>query len=318
MHILDYFILDIPGYKEFAKNEWVELHGGPKLIDMKIKKELEGIWGAFVRQVWWDRNMFGFIYILGELYNQGMKMLKLRWEELLVLGEIEVRVGIEDYHQCYETMGVEIPEEWREHLRKKYPGCRVPKVGIIHHKREGEVGEEGYQNYIIISFYVGNEYPILTTFVTETCNNFENLISKAQEEEVAQGDIDFLMVQDLIRAVLNANILIMMHGKEDLGYENVKRVRALKREGKDRDKREVYYIGMNQKIQLWKKTVMRVGEGKGEERSSPRAHWRRGYLRRQHYGSGNLGVKIVFIRPCFVCGEDYKGDMSDTSVTLEG
>jgi len=298
-------------YPEFAKNAWIRFSSGKELVkfDINFKGTGSPKFEMFLRMIKDDKHMLSFIYVYNELWSKGWKMIKMTKEQGIILGEIRLdKVGIEDYKQCYDTIAIEFPDDYREWLRGKYGGCVPPKIGIIHFSG----------GYILLSFYVDETYPIIGTFITESCDNFEHMIKEYLGEKERE-DIDFKMTQDLIRVCINMNFMIMQFGKEDLGYENPKRVKALKREGKGREREEVYWVGLKQEIKLFEKKVWkeRRGEREGEERARPRPYWRSGHLRRQRYGEGNLKVKVIFIRPVFCCSDTYKGDMSDTSVTFK-
>ena len=47
-----------------------------------------------------------------------------------------------------------------------------------------------------------------------------------------------------------------------------------------------------------------------------KTHWRRGHFRRQRHGKGLNQTKLVFIRPCLVNAELFKGDLAETVVAL--
>lgn len=320
-----HYITEMPEYEVFMQNHWMRVTSSPELITFNLSFSKAGSirFDNFLHLIEHDNYMISFVYIYNELNRNGLKMIKLTKEQCIVLSQIKLGgISIDDYHQPYETVGIEIPDDYRDWLRKKYKGCTPPKMALVHHKQRGKKDEDGnksdnYENYILTSYYVDDMYPIISTFITEGCTDLENLIGQVRLKD--QGDIDIAASQDLMRLALNINILITQFGMEKWGYENPKRYRALKREGRGRERGEIYWVGLNQEIKLFEKRVW-SGERRGpldEERRSPHPHFRHGYMRRQHYGPRNEKVKIIFIRPVFVCSEAFKGDISDTTVVFD-
>jgi hypothetical protein len=306
-------------FKDFIKNEWIEVKGGENYIDhiiMENKIKSEGI--RHVINIFKnDRFMLSYIYISNELLRLGMKVAEIDLRTCLILENIEAKIGISEYEQPFPTMGIKIPEEYREVLRRRIPGASIPEFMIIHLGRSEAQRSEAHNSikFVIASCWLGNGKPILGFFICNRTLDIDETMVKFVDELKGSGDRDYEAAKFVLRIGVNLMMLMVDGGKRELGRKNEKRYRALKREGRIIIDEPVFFE-LKQELSLFRKVNKDFFSSRGE-RNSPKPHWRHGYIRRQRYGKGLELIKRIYIMPVFVMSENYKGDMSDTEVVFK-
>lgn len=294
----------IPEFKEFCKNEWIELYNKPGCIDMRIFPKR--IPKAFKPNIWRmkdDHNALGYLYILNELYNKGIKCVQPTFEQCLTFENVEINIPFKEYNQPFETIIVEFPEKYCNLLRSRY-GQRAPIACTCHKPIDAE--------YLIGALSFGiNNYNI-TFFITNYDTIIEELVNDSNPKNIQ--DPDFLPVKQAQRVALNILLFMLNFGHNKLGYTNIKQHRYRVRKKPDLAKEDFYYYGLKQEIKLYTKQLVKR-ETRDGSHASPRPHWRKGHWKTQHYGPNNSLTKLILIHAVFVCSESYKGDLNDTQVT---
>ena len=129
------------------------------------------------------------------------------------------------------------------------------------------------------------------------------------------------------RLAVNFNLLLLTYGHRDAGPANPgSHTQPALRLRNRKDRRaadaaraalsgEVRLVAFEQEVRLFDADVPSAGEERDAGlHASPRPHWRRGHIRRQHHGAGNALVKLVFVKPVLVRRSAFGGDVSDTRV----
>lgn len=305
MDITNLFVhADLPNYSQFAKNEWIYLQSKPGTIDLNINafkapEPFDQIVYAFRK----DNNALGYIYAVNSLFNAGIKSVKPTLEQCLVFENIELNIPFSDYKQPYETMLVEFPREYQTILEANYR--RKPPIAAVCHRPNDK-------EYMIGGVAFGAKNHTITCFITNNNSIIEEMVNWNID-----SDPDFIMSKYAERVAMNIMLHMTHFGHTKIGYENIKQHRFRVRKRPDLAKRDFFYVGLNQEIKLFNKKIVKSIPGTGTH-ASPICHWRRGFWKSQHYGPQNSLTKIIFIHATFVCGENYRGNMSDTSVTYNG
>ncbi len=259
-----------------------------------------------------DKDALGYLYIINELYNNGIKSIKPSLEQCLAFENIEINIPFSSYQQPYETMIIEFPQEYRSILESRYK-VRAPLSVICHKNNNYLIGalSFGVKNYNI-TFFITNPDTIIEELI-QVCDPNNSMPIRDHNIVITNKDLDFLPVKQAEHVVLNIMLFATNFGSKKIGYENIKQHRFHVRKKPNLAREDFYYYGLNQEIKLFeKKIVKNIEDG---THASPHPHWRKGHWRLQHHGINNSLIKIIFIKAVFVCDERYKGNMSDTQVS---
>lgn len=248
-----------------------------------------------------DRFGVGYLIALTNAIKDGPKLITPSFEQCLALEQIEIRIPYSEYEQPYPSVLVEFPYKYYESIKERGKLKIAPKGAVCYHNSELEV------IIITLLFHVPG-YSDITTYMNsnpkiETIEDeFQILNPTDVEAEMS------VILKQIYRLLMNLNLLLVSEGHKQLGYVNPKIAK------KEKDpRRRLIHVGFEQNIKLYNRAKMESGNNGGEH-ASPKPHWRRGFYRRQHYGPGNSLVKRVFIKPVFVCADDFTGDLGDTTV----
>jgi hypothetical protein len=239
-----------------------------------------------------------------EAYKQGFKCISPSLEQLLAFEQIDPKIPVKDYQQIFPTTIIKFSQEYQNYIVNKYK--TTPPHHIIIHKP--------IDRYFILStLHFGMKKPetVLRLCPKDGSMTVEEGINRSFESN--KEDKDFLIAIQVLRATINLNLFMVNFGYEKLGYENIKRHRYLERNKPLEAKKDLFYYALKQNISIHKKEYIK-NEGNGTH-DSPKPHWRRGHYRNQPYGPALSLRKMKFIKPVFVCPENFKGKLSDTEVT---
>jgi len=306
MNITDLFVYaSLPIYPRFAKNEWLTVSSKRGMIDMnisfaKIESPLNQLVSAFKN----DHNAIGYVYVVNELYRNGIKVVKPTFEQCLAFENIEINIPFKDYKQPYETMCVEFPDAYKSLLESRFH--RKPPLAVTCHRPNNK-------EYMIGGVSFGIKNYSITFFITNDESKIEEMIKWNEND-----DPDFQPLRHAERVALNVMLFMTNFGHTKIGYSNIKQHRHYERKEPLKAKQDFFYVGLNQEIPLFKKVVLPFIETNGiKAHSSPHPHWRRGHWKLQHHGPNNSLTKTIFIAAVFVCSENYKGNLSDTEVVYK-
>src|SRR5690606_37512686 len=91
---------------------------------------------------------------------------------------------------------------------------------------------------------------------------------------------------------------------------------------RSKDKFAIYALADIESVQFAQEVVVRDTMGGGlppvgsADPNSPKPHWRRGHWRSHAHGPALSLRKRILIRPVFVKSHAFKGDISQTSVSI--
>jgi hypothetical protein len=305
MNIQDLFIYaGLPIYPRFAKNEWLTLGNKRGMIDMNISfHKIETPFNQLVSSFKDDHNAIGYLYVINELYNKGIKVVKPTFEQCLAFENIEINIPFKDYKQPYETMCVEFPDKYKNLLMSRF-GRKTPLAVVCHRPNDKE--------YMIGGVAFGVKNYSITFFITNNESQLEEMIKWNETD-----DPDFKPLKHAERVALNIMLFMTHYGHTKLGYTNIKQHRYYERKEPLKAKQDFYYVGINQEIPIFRKQTYKQSDKEPGTHASPISHWRKGYFRLQHYGVKNSLTKVIFIAATFVCPDNYKGELSETKVTYK-
>lgn len=283
----------------------------------------------------------------------GMKLIRLSKLELELLEEVDLNIPVNEYVQPFPTMYVELPPDYTRGRVVPNPEYGDPSVPCPNDVTENpthrpimtalrvmpaytvdlETGAKGTQNGQTVMFATYfDSTQVYTTFMREHERDIEYTMSKLFdgdpdyrfEKSLRVDEAESALAHRLMRATLNAGLLMDEYGIVKIGSVNFDRVLYLRDLiGRLRDKRKRlakrpqsqpmvddidskinrYSIEVNAipvEYRLATKPVLYTVSRQGEGRGSVRPHRRRGHYRMQRYGPGLSLVKRIRIPPCFV------------------
>ncbi len=199
-----------PEYREFCKNEWLEIHPKPGILDLRIfPNRIPRVFEPNVYSMKDDKDALGYLYILNELYNNGIKCVKPTFEQCLAFENVEINIPFKEYQQPYETMIVEYPEKYRSLLQSRYK-VKIPIACTIHHPYNKE--------YMIGALSFGIYNYNITFYITNYDTVIEELVAEQNADQLK--DLDFLPVRQTERVALNIMLFMMHFGSIKIGFEN--------------------------------------------------------------------------------------------------
>lgn len=292
-----------------------------------ILKELIGVCDHDILSTFWYST-------LSKALAGGPKLFQPTLGQCLALENTAASFTFNMYRQPYPVIIIQIPDEYRAHLKEKYKVNTAPSHVIVD-------WEEKNQFISVSAFTSTAEIIIQITPNRPEYKTIEDSITKNR----ARRDEDF---SDLIESELNAaedvqrlamNFAMMM---TLLGVrtqpENPNEIKRLKRESLGRRRGNIpthraaeaqeklaaafMVVQFDQMIDFYEEVVENVEVRSQSElehlRKSPKVHWRRGHWALQAYGVMAAQRKYVFRKPSLVRKNFFIGELKDTSVTYVG
>lgn len=290
--------------KKLCKYDWYRL-GRKKEddeYDIAFRRDMmieAGLPPKMVTEVSDKLNLVGWINLTNFL-KLGPKLVEVSYENCIALENIKINLPFDDYRQPYPSIAIELPEKYRQRIFKLH-GLKTPRVILSHHEVDYAIFmsllyNDKMHGDVAVCLNKSKKYPTLE----------EQLDEKIGENKYDQYRI---YTTSLERLVLNLNLVLTHYGVESKGIHRF----PGKKHAKD--------IGIEileppqQHIKFYERKEY-AGTGESTHRS-PDPHWRNGHHKSQPYGPQNSLRKRIFVKPVFVCGWKYKGDIGDTSATYE-
>ncbi len=222
-------------------------------------------------------------------------------------------------------MVFEWPEEYRR--EKQEDGVRLPPCTLAYHLPE-------IDSVFLDSFSCPGDhliklaspcYPGGPGEPTTVCETIEEALTVGGIQDAARHlEAGSLL---LTRLAINFCLLLVGYGCREAGpadpgdHERARRRslgRTRRQKAREALTQEPMLITFDQNVCLFEdRQAPLPGDHLKGDNPSPRPHWRRGHIRRQHHGAGNALVKTVFIRPVLVRRSAFAGEPSDTRVTYD-
>lgn len=249
----------------------------------------------------------------------GPKVFQPNAMQCEALENVEVEVPFSEYRQPYETLIIQLPDQYRVEAMTRYDLAEFPRFIICHHDIKS----------LIIT--VASTYPdkrqVVATLVPTGEQTIEDAFRKLDREEMP--------LIDRIVQRLGVNICLLMtqfrlrqRPLDPAALEKNKQL-ARKQDATKADRAQKMLAGQLMVVEFEQEVAFHDVEGPDEpgefnpttagtiaEVPSGRQmtpHWRKGHWRRQHYGAQMVQVKLVFIRPVLVRKDRFAGDLSRTS-----
>lgn len=262
------------------------------LKDFRMKRGQEGL----------SKFDIGYIYAIIEAIKNGPKMLVPSFDDCISLEHTEIKIPCTEYEQPYPALLIEFPYKYYEHMTERWKRPQ-PKGAIACHVK--------HANMIIINLiYKHVEFDNITVFF-ETQDNITIEEAFIVLDNKGVHDEDTLIAKFYQRIIMNLMLIMTA-----LGHQTY--MTLVKKRRKHDQSKEIVLVGLKQNIKMFDRKTHGTGKELDYDRKSPHPHWRKGYHRMQPYGPESMLRRRTFIRPVFVCGSRYGGNMTDTGATYNG
>ena len=236
----------------------------------------------------------------------GPKLFVPTAEQFEAMQHVELHIPVADYRQPYPSVVIAIPPACRRDLaaRAGVPLGECPRWGLL---RSGLTAEG--KVYVTFCLNFGGSHGDQTHFFQDR-PEFGDLEDAIRARHLKPGDCEgpFTYTEACLRASLNLMLMLTHYGCR-LAPGSVKHSKKRPEKLRHGDCRTVEMV---QNVVV--RRVVRAGHGEepvptGREVA---AHWRRGHWRNQHFGPGNVSVKMIFINPVLVRSDRAVGDFSES------
>lgn len=248
------------------------------------------------------------IYAYSRLLGNGVKLVRPTAEQCEALGNVKVHIKTEDYQQPFETILLQLPDQYRAALRREF-NLKVQPFILIFHERQSQA---------IMIFPIESVWDDGTNYNYISRDIIEWSLSKRNDLTSSESNL----LSALSRLAINFCLLLVKYGFEKSPLDP-KRFAKLQQQAKSRNKNKAFrakqemrdpitLLGFPQNLVFSRRETQSHRESKETGRKvSP--HWRSGYMRMQPHGEGWKLRKLIFIPPVFVNFDLFQGDLSDTS-----
>jgi hypothetical protein len=260
-----------------------------------------------------------FTQTVARALADGPKIFCPAFDQCLALENTEANVTFDFYKQPFPTMIIELPKEYREHLKQEFNSREVPQYVLAYQHTNGMLALTAWinrDNVIVNCMSPSGRY-----------ESIEDAIVKNRRSD----DLDFKIAEITQRLALNFSLMMTMLGVKIVGPLDQEAFKRNTRHAKGDDPKKaararkflestVYLCEFQQQIKFYDVSHEGkggTGEGTGQEHRSPKPHWRRGHFRQQAHGPQMTLRKLVFIKPVMVMSKFFAGDKSDTTVTYK-
>jgi hypothetical protein len=273
------------------------------------------------------------MFLLGEVVANGPKVFEVDQLDMEMLIHTDVNIQMLDYVQPFETVIIQLPEDFRRNRRiellqggnllhgHQLPEKTEPDFCILHHNKDLYT--------IVFALVFDTGISIKTGFTLSSDRIIEDTLKmprgKAFNDSMDTSEGENILVEELMRACLNYCLLVDEVGVKRVGYGNEsyanrlqKRIRRnVNRQANQRELRllPVKYT-LNQEVKLYR-TVSSPGDLPAESGQRVSPHHRRGHYRMQPHGPQSSLRKRIRIPPVFVNATLFLGSMKEAKVTYK-
>lgn len=265
---------------------------------------------------------------LSKALADGPKIFKPTTLQCEALQNAEAMYAFKDYKQPFPVIILDIPEEYRQQLQKKYKIDESPKYVLVNHDNKNRF-------ITVNSFYnKSNVITHITPDRSEYSTIEESLVINRSRREIQNTEGEFDAAENVQRLGINFAMMMSLYTvKVDgpLDPQNYKiwqkQSRAVQRgvptkkalEAKNKLAVAMQVIKFDQKVEFYDEIEEsnEVAQGVDIEKlhKSPRSHWRRGHFVMQPFGVGRRERKVIFRKPVLIRAKYFLGDIKDSSVT---
>lgn len=265
-----------------------------------------------------------------EVLKNGIKTLRPTLEQCESLEYVDIPLKLLDYQQPYPAVIVDLPKEYRDKIKTVYGDC--PKVTIaflyslinkdpcllvgspyLTNKEKSEVFYLMHENGQTIE-------ERLKVFILDGPTGPQLNMEQIAEMETEDSINQFSIGERLARITINLCLAATHFGHTEptvanSSYQNklLERCKKNPTEGnKIASEMEPLFFTIQQDITI--RNHHSPGQDLGGTHASPKSHWRRGHWRMQPFGKGLTEKKRIFIRPIFIRGVLFKGNLGATRV----
>lgn len=277
------------------------------------------------------------IYTYAQAIKNGPKIFRPTVMQLAMLEEMELNIDIDDYVQPFETVIIELPDDYvkqkeailpqagKLHCGEMLPSSHHPVCAIVHFDKKCDliltstIFNTGLSMKLSLTFH---EERNIEKYLNQTDTQFDDSLDVSPEETKVNNAVT--------RSCLNYCLLLDEIGIKNLGAKNPAHYeRMLRRREKCKDQKQMaelsreiknhpFIYDLNQDIKLYRTVdshdqLPSVSTG---EKKHP--HHRRGHYRQQACGPKYSLRKRIRIAPVFVNSQLFCGDLSNTKVVYHG
>lgn len=244
-----------------------------------------------------------WLYSLSRVIAEGPKMFRPTAEQCFSLEHVELSIPMTDYRQCYPTMIVEFPLEYRKDIDRRTGGVPACPRSVIVRYFEGGMVVTGCS---IIDF---NSLPAELVYVFGSKAK-EGTLEDVMGIYLNTNSAETALLEAMTRVALNLMLLLAQTGSRLTSTDPAGLAKCRERLKKgirpDLQRREIaehVQVVVPDRQIVVRDTRRMLAEGPGTH-ASPSLHWRRGHWR-AHPGFGEARgrgekVPLVFVRPCLV------------------
>jgi len=315
----------LPALKALGKHDWLEWrpkNTDPPSTELEVKipddpaiAEHE----AFLFKLQFDWNWKGFdllrLYAYSKTLALGPKLLRPTVEQCEALQHVDVNVTLQEYQQPFPSFVVEFPEEFRRKLTQEFRhDC--PRFVLNYHDEK---------THYVLTYCVHDSKRGSTGNIISPRKQFKTIedalrfMTDDDGPDLQQGEV-------LQRIACNFGLMLTNFGAKSAGpldpaSHSRNQSQAKSRRPHKARRAQAMLDAAFTEIGFEQDVVFYDTHSASNDPSEPtgrvvKTHWRRGHFRRQRHGKGLNQTKLVFIRPCLVNAELFKGDLADTEYRI--
>ena len=295
-----------------------------------------------------------YLYQLGEAIANGPKLFRPTKDHCIGLENTLVTVPFEEYEQPYPTIILELPADYREHLKEHYVVDEAPRFVLCHKHSSG---------MITATAWFGKDELSVNVIQPSDTETVEEVIRRNRAKSETNSQVDFTLLtrqygHDEAEAILRStyealgddapltgffavseavqrlglNFALMMTemGTRIVGpldkhhNKHVRQLKSSKEKDRKRAKRllasAVHLVEFEQEVKFYDVKIQNIDSDAPSDgkRKAPRPHWRRGHWKMQPCGKGLQKRKKKFIKGLMVMKQHFVGDVADTTATYTG
>ena len=236
-----------------------------------------------------------------EIRRTGVKVFRPSVSQCMAMEQVSIDIPLSNYRQPYEVIIVEYPREYAEIRAMQY------RFAVCYHR----------ENYL--SVWRRHSEVFDDTFVSSLPDRtLEDALNTLREGAIAQSPC-----KEAVRTAINccmmlANFPIQLNTIGSASFHRANRERARRMGRRYLPPREITFV---QNIAFHEERPAVSTERPdsfNDVRHRPKPHWRRGHWRKQPFGPGRAGTKIVFIKPILINARFSLADPALRQVIYEG
>ena len=263
--------------------------------------------------------------------SKGPKFFQPTEEQFESMAHVDLNIPIADYRQPYPSVVVKIPNGCRAKFAKEV-GMEPNECPTWLMVRQRLTSEQANFIFIGHTFHNYQDHPDVTiVYQDRPCFTSMEQALQLRADQVKMERLDRQdttiskyyqpnnFAELTSRAALNLMLMLTHYGSklgDPLHPKQYNKHRS--------DKKLEHLCSADfRTIDMVQNVVVRRVEkpGHGEESISTGRelppHWRRGHWRNQHFGPGNLKLKMIFINPVLVRSDRAVGDLGDTQAQYQ-